>query len=60
MAQATPVHGWSELLLCLPEFILTGTNIDEDAELVANVGLRRDVQPCTSCGVLGPHPLHDC
>jgi len=59
VSDTTPDQGWSELLLALPEFILTDANIDENDELVADVELPRGVQPCTSCGVIGLHPLHD-
>jgi transposase len=59
VSQPTPAEGWSELLLALPEFVLTDAKIDEHDELVANVELPRDVQPCTRCGVIGLHPLHD-
>jgi hypothetical protein len=58
VSQPTPVEGWSELLLALPEFVLTGANVDENDELVAHVELPRGLQPCTSCGVIGLHPLH--
>jgi transposase len=57
--QPTPVEGWSELLLALPEFTLTDAHIDGDDELVAHVELPRDVQPCTRCGVLDEHRVHD-
>lgn len=59
MSQPTPVEGWSELLLALPEFILTDARIDEHNELVAEVVLPRDVQPCTRCGTIQLHPIHD-
>ncbi len=59
MFQPTPVQGWSELLLALPEFILIDASIDEDDELVAVVELPREVQPCTRCGVLDQHRVHD-
>jgi hypothetical protein len=52
-------RGWSELLLALPEFILTGACSDEHDELVAHVELPRDVQACTRCGVLDRHRVHD-
>jgi transposase len=55
----TPDQGWSELLLALPEFILTDAFIDADDELVAVVELPRDVQPCTRCGVIDRHLVHD-
>jgi transposase len=55
----TPVQGWSELLLALPEFLLTDARIDEHDELVAHVELPRDVQACPRCGVIDLHPLHD-
>jgi transposase len=57
--QPTPVEGWSELLLALPEFILTHVRIDEHDELVAHVELPRAVQPCIRCGTIDRHPLHD-
>ncbi|MEX2374570.1 MAG: hypothetical protein WD942_03165 [Dehalococcoidia bacterium] len=59
MSQATPVEGWSELLLALPEFILTHAFVDEHDELVAHVELPREVQPCSRCVVIERHPLHD-
>ncbi|MTV27425.1 transposase family protein [Nitriliruptoraceae bacterium ZYF776] len=59
MSQATPVQGWSELLLALPEFILTDAVVDERDELVAVVELPRGVQPCTRCGVIDLHLVHD-
>jgi transposase len=59
VSQATPVQGWSELLLALPEFILTDARIDERDELVANVELAREVHACTRCGSVELHPLHD-
>lgn len=59
MSQLTPVQGWSELLLALPEFLLTDAYIDEDDELVAVVELPRGLQPCPRCGVLDLHRLHD-
>jgi transposase len=62
VSDPTPVEGWSELLLALPEFILTGAHIedrDDHDELVAHVELPREVQPCTRCGVIERHPLHD-
>ena len=43
MTDPTPVQGWSELLLALPEFLLTDARIDEHNELVAHVELPRDV-----------------
>jgi transposase len=55
----TPDQGWGELLLALPEFDLTDAFIDADDELVAHVVLPRDVQPCTRCGVLDRHRVHD-
>jgi transposase len=57
--QPTPVEGWSELLLALPEFILTDAYIDAGGELVAHVELPREVQPCTRCGVIDRHRVHD-
>ena len=59
MSQLTPVQGWSELLLALPEFLLTDAYIDEHDELVAVVELPRALQPCSRCGVLDLHRLHD-
>ena len=59
MSEPTCVQGWSELLLVLPEFILTDARIDECNELVAHVQLPRDVQACPECGVIDLHPLHD-
>ena len=41
VSQPSPVEGWSELLLALPEFVLTDAHIDVDGELVAHVE-RRD------------------
>jgi transposase len=57
--QPTPVQGWSELLLALPEFILIDATIDEHDELVAVVELPRGLQPCARCGVLDRHRVHD-
>jgi hypothetical protein len=54
-----PVEGWAELLLALPEFILPDAQIDEHDELVAVVEPPRDVQPCTRCGVIDRHLVHD-
>jgi transposase len=59
VSQATPVRGWSELLLALPEFILTDAYVDERDELIAVVELPRDVRPCTRCGVIDRHLVHD-
>jgi transposase len=59
MNNATSVEGWSELLLALPEFVLTHATIDEHNELVADIELPRDVQACIRCGVIDLHPLHD-
>jgi transposase len=59
VSQPTPDEGWSELLLALPEFILTDARIDEYDELVAEVVLPRDVQPCTRCGTIEQHRVHD-
>jgi transposase len=59
VSQPIPVEGWSELLLALPEFILTDAYIDEHDELVAEVVLPRDVQPCTRCGSIELHRIHD-
>jgi transposase len=53
------VEGWSELLLALPEFVLTDATIDEHDELVAEIELPREVQACIRCGVIDRHPLHD-
>ncbi len=46
MSHATPVQGWSELLLALPEFHLLHAHVDERGELVADVELPRAVQAC--------------
>jgi hypothetical protein len=54
-----PLSGGSELLLALPEFILTDARIDDQDELVVEVELPRDVQPCTSCGTMEQHRIHD-
>jgi transposase len=60
VSQATPVQGWSELLLALPEFILTDARVDRDAdEVIATVELPRDLQACTRCGVIDLHLVHD-
>jgi transposase len=59
VSQLTPVEGWAELLLALPEFILTDAYLDEHDELVAEVELPRGLQPCTRCGVIDRHPVHD-
>ncbi|MTV27447.1 ISL3 family transposase [Nitriliruptoraceae bacterium ZYF776] len=59
MSQPTPVEGWSELLLALPEFILTDALIDDHDELVAHVELPREVQACIRCGVVDRHRVHD-
>jgi ribosomal protein S27AE len=59
VSQPTPVQGWSELLLALPEFTLTDAYVSDDGELVAVVELPRDVQPCARCGVLADHRVHD-
>lgn len=59
MSQPTPVQGWSELLLALPEFTLIDAHVTDADELVADVQLPRDVQACPRCGVIEPHPLHD-
>jgi hypothetical protein len=50
VSQATPVQGWSELLLALPEFILTDARIDEHDELVAVVELPRGCSPAPAAG----------
>jgi len=56
----TPVQGWSELLLALPEFSLIDAYVDHDAdELIATVELPRDLQGCPRCGVIELHRLHD-
>ena len=44
MTDTTPVQGWSELLLALPEFELIDAHVDEHDELHAVVELPRDVQ----------------
>jgi transposase len=59
VSDPTPVEGWAELLLALPEFILTDAHIDEHDELVAVVELPREEHPCTRCGVIDRHPVHD-
>jgi transposase len=59
VSQPTPVQGWSELLLALPEFILTDAHVDDAGELIAVVELPRGLQPCTRCGVLSRHRVHD-
>jgi transposase len=59
VSQLTPVEGWAELLLALPEFILTDAYIDEHDELVAVVELPRGLQPCTRCGVIDHHLVHE-
>ncbi len=60
MSQLTPVQvWWSELLLALPEFDLTDVHIDGHDELVAEVELPRGLQPCTRCGLLERHLVHD-
>jgi transposase len=59
VSQPTPVQGWSELLLALPEFILTDAHINEHDELIAYVELPREVQPCPRCGVIDSHRVHD-
>ena len=59
MSDLTPVQGWSELLLALPEFVLTDAYIDDVGELVACVELPRGLQPCTRCGVIDRHRVHD-
>ena len=59
MSQPTPVRGWSELLLALPEFDLTDAYVSVDDELVVDVELARDEQPCPRCGVIATHRLHD-
>ena len=50
MNDTTPAQGWSELLLALPEFILTDAHIDEHDELVADIELPRDVQRASAAG----------
>ncbi|GGI02504.1 hypothetical protein GCM10011354_00580 [Egicoccus halophilus] len=42
MFPSYPCSGWSELLLALPEFVLTDAHIDGDDELFAHVELPRD------------------
>jgi transposase len=59
VSHPTPVQGWSELLLALPEFILTDAHVDDAGELIATVELPRAEQPCTRCGVLARHRVHD-
>jgi transposase len=59
VSQLTPVEGWAELLLALPEFILTDAYLEEGGELVAVVELPREEHPCTRCGVIDSHPVHD-
>jgi transposase len=59
VSDVTRVQGWSELLLALPEFFLTDAFIDDYGELVAEVELPRDVQPCPRCGVIELHRVHD-
>ena len=54
-----PCPGGGELLLALPEYVLTDVRIDERNELVVYIELPRDVQACTGCGVIDLHPLHD-
>jgi transposase len=46
-------------LLALPEFTLTKAHIDVGDELVAEVELPRDAQPCPRCGVIDHHRVHD-
>ena len=59
MSDSTPVQGWSELLLALPEFDLIDAHVDVHDELIAVVELPRDVQACPSCGSIDLHPIHD-
>ncbi len=59
MNDTTPVQGWSELLLALPEFLLIDAHVNGDDELVADVELSRDVQACPRCGVIELHQIHD-
>ena len=59
MSRLTPVHGWSGLLLALPEFDLTDAQVSDRDEIVADVELPRDVEACPDCGVFETHPLHD-
>ena len=47
MSDPTPVQGWSELLLALPEFTLTDAYVDARRARIAHVELPRDLQPCT-------------
>lgn len=44
------VEGWTELLLGLPEFILTNACLNDDDEPVADLVLPRDVQPFARWG----------
>jgi transposase len=60
VSDLTPVQGWSELLLALPEFHLLDAYVDHDAdELIVTVELPRDLQGCPRCGVIELHRLHD-
>jgi transposase len=59
VSQPTPIQGWSELLLALPEFTLIDALVTDGDELVADVELARSDQPCPRCGVIDAHPLHD-
>jgi len=59
VSQPTPVQGWSELLLALPEFILTGAHVDVHDELVAEIELPRGLQACPRCGTIERHRVHD-
>jgi transposase len=59
MSHATPVQGWSELLLALPEFTLLDAHVREEGELVADVELPREVQACPRCGLIERHRVHD-
>ena len=45
VSHLTPVKGWSELLLALPEFTLTDVHVGDDNEFVVETVLLRDVQP---------------
>lgn len=60
MSQPTCAQGWSELLLALPEFVLTDAHVDEEHdELHAVVELPREVQACPRCGLIELHRVHD-
>ena len=59
MSQPTPVQGWSELLLALPEFVLLDAFVDEYDELIATIELPRGLQACPRCGTIEAHRVHD-